>query len=302
MRFITQPVFRLFQAIACFVFLLLGRQAAAQAPQDPLVLTSSQQDQLRSLAKRILDHSSSAGCKKNSCTVLVTNFTLPMGQTSRLGIHLADQVSKELASQQSAVKIIDRSRLQSFLEENRISSTLFDNEKAICWLTKQLGATTVLRGTTEARGGPLRAQASLLNCSKDRTGPVEEFSFPTSDSVPDLTPIEPFPKTLSSTNSPSIPLVRRVGEDGVSAPSCVYCPIPSYTDPAREAKFNGTVLLQVTVSPEGRTLDAKVFRGAPYGLNESAMKDVSNWRFKPAKHQGQPVACMVMIEATYHLN
>jgi hypothetical protein len=91
-------------------------------------------------------------------------------------MQIADQVSKELASQQNAIKIVDRSRLQTFFDEERIPAELFNNEMAICWLGKQMGATTVLRGTTEDRGGPVRVQASLLSCVKDKAGPVEEFS------------------------------------------------------------------------------------------------------------------------------
>jgi TonB family protein len=273
----------------------------AQAPQTPLALTSQQQDQLHDLVARVLQHADKAGCKKSSCTILVANFTGSSGSTSILGMQLADQVSRELASQQNAIKIIDRSRQQSFLEEERISSSLLNDEKAICWLGKQLGANTVLMGTTEDRGGPLRVQTNLLSCVKDKAGPVEEFAFPDSDSKWDLTPLEPFPKTLSSTNSSSIPLIRMAGVDGVSAPVCVYCPNPSYTDPAREAKFNGSVILQLTVSEQGRTIDARVVKGLPYGLNESAIKSVRDWQFKPATRDGQPVTCMVMMEATFRL-
>ncbi len=178
-------------------------------------------------------------------------------------MQIADQVSKELSSQQNAIKIVDRSRLQTFLDEERIPGALFNNEKAICWLGKQMGATTLLRGTTENRGGPLRVQASLLSCVKDKAGPVEEFAFPDSGVESDLSPLEPFSKTLSTLDSSSIPLVSSAGADGISSPSCLYCPNPNYTDPARAAKFNGTVIMAVTVSPEGRTIEARVARGAP---------------------------------------
>jgi hypothetical protein len=159
-------------------------------------------------------------CKPGKCIILVTNFTPPSGATSRLGMQIADQVSKELASQQNAIKIVDRSRLQTFFDEERIPAELFNNEKAICWLGKQMGASTVLRGTTEDRGGPVRVQASLLSCVKDKAGPVEEFAFPDSDAQSDLSPLEPFSKTLSALDSSSIPLVSSAGADGISSPSC----------------------------------------------------------------------------------
>jgi len=274
----------------------------APASQTSLGPTSQRQDQVHELVGRVLHHADKVGCKKNSCTILVTNFTLSSGATSRFGIRLADQISMDLASQQKVINIIDRFRLQSFLEQERIPASLFNSEKALCWLAKQLGATTVLRGTTEDRGGSLRVQGSLLSCIKDRAGPTESFTLPDFDSKSDLTPTESFPETLSPpSSSPTIPLIREAGVDRVSAPACVHCPNPSYTDPARVARINGTVLLRLTVSEEGRMTEARVVRGLPFGLNESAMKAVRDWQFKPAKRDGQSVTCMVMTEVTFRL-
>jgi len=272
---------------------------ASQASPGP---TSQRQDQVYELVGRVLHHADKVGCKKNSCTILVTNFTLSSGATSRFGMQLADQISEDLASTQPGIRIVERSRLQSFLEQERIPASLFNSEKALCWLAKQLSATTVLRGTTEDRSGELRVQGSLLSCLLDKAGPVEEFTFHDSDARYDLAPQESFPETLSPpSSSPAIPLIRVAGVDGVSAPACVHCPNPSYTDPARVARINGTVLLRLTVSEEGRMTEARVVRGLPFGLNESAMKVVRDWQFKPAKRDGQSVTCMVMTEVTFRL-
>jgi len=62
------------------------------------------------------------------------------------------------------------------------------------------------------------------------------------------------------------------------------------------------VLLQVTVSAEGRTVEARVVRGGPFGLNEAAMNAVHDRKFKPATREGKPATGMVMIEATFRLN
>jgi TonB family protein len=292
----------LFLLLCAFLTPLSGStlNAPSAHPQTPPALTSEQQGQVRDLAARVLQKAGKSDCKPRNCTILVPNFALASGATSRLGMQLADQVSIELTAQQNAIKIIDRSRLQSFLEQERIAANLFNDEKAICWLGKQLGANTVLRGTTEDFRGPLQVETSLLSCDKDKAGPVEEFSFSDSSPKSDLSPVEPFPQTLPSPDS-SIPLIRAAGAEGVSSPSCIYCPNPSYTDPAREAKFNGDVLLRVTVSESGRTTDVRVARGLPFGLNDSAIKSVRDWQFKPAIREGQPVTCIVMIEATFRV-
>jgi TonB family protein len=288
---------RALYAAVSFILFLSGDLTSFSQETSRAALPETE---IRALANRVLQKTGKVDCKPGNCTILVANFTLPSGATSRLGVQIADQVSQELASQQNAIKIVERSRLQTFLDEGRIPAALFNNEKAICWLGKQMGATTLLRGTTENRAGPLRVQASLLSCVKDKAGPVEEFAFPDSGVESDLSPLEPFSKTLPALDS-SIPLVSSAGADGISSPSCLYCPNPNYTDPARAAKFNGTVIMAVTVSPEGRTIEARVARGAPYGVNETALKAVRDWQFKPAMREGAPVACTVMIEATFRL-
>src|SRR6266478_3912271 len=54
-----------------------------------------------------------------------------------------------------------------------------------------------------------------------------------------------FPNTAQGT-----PAVR-AGLNGVTIPTCLYCPIPGYTQEARDAKYQGTVVLSVIISPKG---------------------------------------------------
>lgn len=258
-------------------------------------------EEIRALAGRILRKAGKADCNPGSCIILVENFKLSSGVTSQLGMQLGDAVAKELAAQQTGIKIVERSRFRTYLELERIPDTLLNNEKAIRWLGMQLGATAVLNGTTEVRGDAVRVAASLFSCKKDKAGPQEQFSFPYSDFASALSPIDSFPKSFPSPKDASIPLVQRAGVNGITSPNCVSCPDPDYTDPAREVKFSGTLLLDVTVSAEGRAIDASVVRGLPFGLNETAIKTIRDWQFRPATREGQPVACRVMIEVTFRL-
>jgi len=259
-------------------------------------------EEIRALASRILRKAGKADCNPGSCIILVENFKLSSGETSRLGMQLADAVAKELAAQQTGIKIVERARFRAYLELERIPDTLLSDEEAIRWLGKQLGATTVLNGTTEVRGEAVRVEVSLLPCEKEKAGRLEQISLSYSDFASALSPVDSFPKSFPSPKDTSVPLVQRAGVNGITSPNCVYCPNPDYTDPARKVKFNGTLLLDVTVSPEGRATEATVVRGLPFGLNESAIRTIRDWKFRPATREGQPVDCRVMIEVTFRLN
>jgi TonB family protein len=273
----------------------------ARAPQTPLALTSQQQDQLHDVVTRVLKHADKAGCKKNTCTILVANFTDSSGSSSILGLQLADEVSKDLVSQQNVFRIIERSRLRDYLEQERISEALLHTEKAMRWLGKQLGATAILTGETRDEGASVRVETILRSCDKEKAGPNEAFTFPYSGSKASLAPIVSTPKAAAVSNVSTNPPAFRAGMGGTGAPVCTYCPPPSYTDPARAAKLNGTALLDVVVSANGETESATIVKGLPFGLNEKAIEAIHQWKFKPATRNGQPVPVMVMIEVTFRL-
>ncbi len=95
--------------------------------------------------------------------------------------------------------------------------------------------------------------------------------------------------------------VARAGVNGVGAPECIFCPPLSYTKEARNVNYHGTVLLDVTVTAEGKVIDPRVIKGPGLGLNEKALEQVKKWKMKPARGQdGKPADCRVQIEVTFH--
>jgi protein TonB len=94
--------------------------------------------------------------------------------------------------------------------------------------------------------------------------------------------------------------VFRVG-GGVSAPHAIYAPDPQYSDEARRAKYQGTVVLWVVIGPDGRPRDLRVVRTLGMGLDEKALEAVRQWRFEPAMKDGHPVAVQVNIEVSFRL-
>ena len=78
----------------------------------------------------------------------------------------------------------------------------------------------------------------------------------------------------------------RPGTGGVGYPSCVYCPDPKYSEEARKAKYQGTVVLQAVITADGRATEIQVVKGPGLGLEEKAVEAVKQWRFKPAMGPG----------------
>jgi periplasmic protein TonB len=92
----------------------------------------------------------------------------------------------------------------------------------------------------------------------------------------------------------------RVG-GGVSAPRPLFAPDPEYSEEARKAKYQGTVVLTLVVGPEGKAHDIRIARSVGMGLDEKAMEAVRTWKFEPARKDGQAVAVLINVEVSFRL-
>jgi TonB family protein len=97
------------------------------------------------------------------------------------------------------------------------------------------------------------------------------------------------------------PGVYRVG-GGVRAPALLYKFEPQYTEEARQAQVQGTVLLSVDIDPNGTALNVEVQRSLEPGLDQKAIDAVRQWRFKPGTKDGAPVTVRATIEVNFRLN
>jgi periplasmic protein TonB len=88
---------------------------------------------------------------------------------------------------------------------------------------------------------------------------------------------------------------------GVSAPSIIYKVEPEYSEEARKAKFQGTVLLFAIIDEHGNPRDIRVIRPLGLGLDQKAIEAVEKWKFSPGKKDGKPVPVQAQIEVNFRL-
>jgi protein TonB len=96
--------------------------------------------------------------------------------------------------------------------------------------------------------------------------------------------------------------LRRVG-DGVSAPKAIFQPEAEFSDEARRAKYEGTVVVTLIVDANGNPQSVHVTRTLGMGLDEKAVEAVQKYKFKPAVDQktGKGVPVMVSVEVRFRL-
>jgi TonB family protein len=87
----------------------------------------------------------------------------------------------------------------------------------------------------------------------------------------------------------------------VSAPTVVYRVEPEYSEEARKARHEGTVVLQAIVRKDGKVDVLNLVRGLGYGLDQNAIEALKKWRFRPAMQNGSPVDSTLNIEVRFNL-
>lgn len=88
---------------------------------------------------------------------------------------------------------------------------------------------------------------------------------------------------------------------GVTNPVILFQPEPEYSEQARKAMLQGTVVLEVVVDTTGKTRNIKLLRSLGLGLDEEAIKAVEHWRFKPATKDGKPIPVFINAYVGFHL-
>ena len=88
----------------------------------------------------------------------------------------------------------------------------------------------------------------------------------------------------------------------ITPPKLVYSPAPSYSEKARKARYQGTVVLWLVVGVDGRAKKVAVMRSIGQGLDEKAVEAVTTWRFDPATRVGKPVPVVINVEVNFKLH
>jgi len=85
------------------------------------------------------------------------------------------------------------------------------------------------------------------------------------------------------------------------SPVLLHSEEPEYSEEARQARAQGSVLLVIDVDVNGRVSNVRVVKSLGLGLDEKAKEAVLKWRFRPAMASGRPVKAPAQVTMTFHL-
>jgi protein TonB len=108
-------------------------------------------------------------------------------------------------------------------------------------------------------------------------------------------PDSPAPATLVPVRAP-LP----VGGN-IRRPVKVRDVAPAYPALARDARVEGTVMLEATIGVDGRVEDARVLRSIAL-LDAAALDAVRRWEYTPTLLNGTPIAVVMTVTITFRLS
>lgn len=84
-------------------------------------------------------------------------------------------------------------------------------------------------------------------------------------------------------------------------PHVISTPSPEYSEEARKARLEGTVILSLVVGDDGSPYGIRVAKSLGMGLDEKAIAAVKQWKFEPGTYQDKKVPVQISVEVSFHL-
>jgi protein TonB len=85
----------------------------------------------------------------------------------------------------------------------------------------------------------------------------------------------------------------------VDLPQLVYTVKPELTPEAVQNRISGSVRLALIVNASGAVQEAKVLSPLGFGLDQRALDSVRQWRFRPGRRAGRPVAVRLTLSLRF---
>lgn len=145
---------------------------------------------------------------------------------------------------------------------------------------------------------PRVVRVPIPDPNPDDPEPIRELQ--TDDFLPDVIPDDAIFGVPEAPPAPVDEGPIRVGGQ-IKEPKKTKHVLPVYPEIARKARLEGTVILEVIVSKQGKVRDIKVLKGLSMGLTEAAVEAVRQWEYEPSTLNGRPVEVIITVTSRFSL-
>ena len=221
-------------AFAAMIILFLCPSAFAQEPQ------------IDALADQTAGALSHAKLK----SVMVFDFVGP-DETGALGQRLAADFRSALAKSAHGIEVEDRAKLLEVLQQRNYGAFGVSTAEIACWLLQQTSVEVSIIGNLSNGKGGLKISLQAFRVRDTHRVAKLETSMPLTEEL------KAFIGKSEKSDLTSLPVA---GKNGYSMPHCISCPYAPFSEEAIAHKYQGTVLLAITVDENGSVRDIALIK------------------------------------------
>jgi len=234
--------------------------------------------------------------KSNAKSLVIFDLQGPDGQSFAFGTWLADEISDTLRTS-GHIKVIARADLARELKDRQISEDALKPEDKMR-VSEALGADVFVDGTFGAIADYIGATLVARNQADYGKG---TYTIMVNGKIL----VDPTVRTKLGVPLESLRPsdgIFKSGRAGMTVPHCNYCPIPKFSPKGVWSKKQGTVVLALLVSTDGRPTQIKVLQSIGTDLDNQAIAAARAYRFEPAVDpDGRPVEVLMPYKVTFHV-
>jgi TonB family protein len=104
-------------------------------------------------------------------------------------------------------------------------------------------------------------------------------------------------KTAAEAKAKAVASAVRVGGQ-IRPPTKIKDVTPVYPAIAKSARVGGSVVIEATIGPDGKVIDAKVVKSIPM-LDQAALDAVQQWEYSPSLLNGVPVPIIITVTVNF---
>ena len=104
-------------------------------------------------------------------------------------------------------------------------------------------------------------------------------------------------KAAAEAKAKAVASAVRVGGQ-IRPPTKIKDVTPVYPAIAKSARVGGSVVIEATIGPDGKVIDAKVVKSIPM-LDQAALDAVQQWEYSPSLLNGVPVPIIITVTVNF---
>jgi TonB family protein len=247
--------------------------------------------------------------KESLRSAVVLDFSGPDKNKTELGRYLADTFRDSLAAVDFGIPVWNQSALEPVLRRYKLRPEFLNQLRVAQFVGQEASVDSLIIGFLSVKEQFVFVEIQVYGTNRKRMIGNATARLPLDDHMRSLL-ANPIPLRNGAEGPPKDPWldapapdsVPRAGRNGVGYPRCEYCLNPTYTETARKAGIQCTVLLLAVVSTEGSAGQIQIARSCPFGLTEKSIEAVRRWRFRPAEDcNGKPITAWAPIEINFRI-